>query len=58
MRKVLGMSQTDYAKTVLKVSPRILIDFERGKGNPTLATLQKIVAPFGLEVGFIKKYKS
>jgi DNA-binding XRE family transcriptional regulator len=58
MRKVVGMSQIDYAKKVLKISPRILIDFERGKGNPTLATLQKIAAPFGLEVGFMRREKS
>lgn len=49
MRKVAGKSQADYAKLV-GVSPRVLIDFERGVGNPTLQTLKKILAPFGLEL--------
>jgi transcriptional regulator with XRE-family HTH domain len=54
MRKILGLSQREYAKRVLKISPRVLIDFERGAGNPTLATLLKIAAPFGLRVGFVR----
>jgi DNA-binding XRE family transcriptional regulator len=49
MRKVAGKSQADYAKLV-GVSPRSLIDFERGIGNPTIGTLQKILAPFGFEL--------
>lgn len=54
MRRILGMSQTTYAQRVLKISPRVLIDFERGIGNPTLNTLRRIAAPFGLEVGFVR----
>ena len=50
MRKIAGRSQIAYAKLV-GVSPRILIELERGIGNPTLATLTKILAPFDLEVG-------
>jgi DNA-binding XRE family transcriptional regulator len=50
MRKIAGRSQADYAKLV-GVSPRILIEFERGIGNPTIKTLAKILAPFDLEVG-------
>ncbi|HVH44927.1 MAG TPA: helix-turn-helix transcriptional regulator [Labilithrix sp.] len=50
MRKVAGRSQADYAKLV-GVSPRILIELERGIGNPTIKTLAKILAPFDLEVG-------
>jgi transcriptional regulator with XRE-family HTH domain len=49
MRKVAGKSQTEYAKLV-GVSPRVLIDFERKVGNPTLATLEKLLRPFGLEL--------
>jgi transcriptional regulator with XRE-family HTH domain len=49
MRKIAARSQADYAKLV-GVSPRVLIDFERGVGNPTLATLEKLLAPFGLEL--------
>lgn len=50
MRKIAGRSQADYARLV-GVSPRILIELERGIGNPTLKTLAKLLAPFDLEVG-------
>ena len=49
MRRVIGMSQPEYARLV-GVAPRVVIDFERGVGNPTLKTLQKFGKPFGLEV--------
>ena len=49
MRKVAGRSQAAYA-TLVGVSPRVLIEFERGIGNPTMKTLQKLLAPFGLEL--------
>jgi transcriptional regulator with XRE-family HTH domain len=49
MRKVAGKSQADYARLV-GVSPRVLIDFERGVGKPSLRTLEKLLAPFGLEL--------
>jgi transcriptional regulator with XRE-family HTH domain len=58
MRQVLGLSQAAYATRVLKISPRVLIDFERGVGNPTLETLRKIGSPFGLEVGFVRRGKT
>jgi transcriptional regulator with XRE-family HTH domain len=58
MRQILGLSQAAYATKVLKISPRVLIDFERGVGNPTLETLQKIGSPFGLEVGFVRRARS
>ena len=45
MRKVLGMTQRDYAQKIAGVSPRILSEFENGSGNPTLATLEKIASP-------------
>ncbi len=53
MRKILGMTQKDYAKKIARVSPRILSGFENGSGNPTLATLEKIASPFGLKVTFL-----
>ncbi|MBW2203690.1 MAG: helix-turn-helix transcriptional regulator [Deltaproteobacteria bacterium] len=53
MRKILGMTQKEYAKKVADISPRILSEFENGTGNPTLATLQKMASPFGLEVTFL-----
>jgi DNA-binding XRE family transcriptional regulator len=49
MRKIAGRSQAEYARMV-GVSPRVLIEFERGIGNPTIKTLEKIFAPFGLEL--------
>lgn len=53
MRKILGMNQKDYARKVAGISPRILSEFERGSGNPTLATLEKIASPFGLKITFL-----
>ena len=49
MRKIAGRSQAEYARLV-GISPRVLIEFERGLGNPTMKTLQKLLAPFGLEL--------
>jgi DNA-binding XRE family transcriptional regulator len=53
MRRILGMSQKTYAVRVAGISPRILAEFENGSGNPTLATLEKIAAPFGMKVTFL-----
>lgn len=53
MRKILGMTQKEYAQKVAGISPRILMEFERGPGNPTLATLEKIALPFGLKITFL-----
>jgi len=36
MRKILGMSQKEYARKVVGISPRILSELESGSGNPTL----------------------
>ncbi len=49
MRKIAGKTQPEYARFV-GVSPRVLIDFERGVGNPTLRTIEKLLAPFNLEL--------
>ncbi len=53
MRKILGMSQKEYARKIASISPRILSEFENGSGNPTLATLEKIARPFGLKITFL-----
>jgi transcriptional regulator with XRE-family HTH domain len=53
MRKIIGLTQADYAKKVAKISPRILSEFENGAGNPTIDTLEKIGKPFGLTVSFL-----
>lgn len=52
MRAIVGMTQPEYAKFV-GVAPRIIIDLERGIGNPTFETLQKIGKPFRLNVAFV-----
>lgn len=57
MRKVVGMTQKEYAEKVLKIYPRVLMDIERDAGNPTLETLEKIAAPFGLTVGFVRRQR-
>jgi len=49
MRAIVGMTQPEYAKFV-GIAPRIIIDLERGVGNPTLETLRKIGKPFRLDI--------
>ena len=58
MRKIVGMTQREYAEKILKIFPRVLMEVEREKGNPTLETLTKIGAPFGLQVSFVVKRRS
>jgi DNA-binding XRE family transcriptional regulator len=54
MRKISGKTQPEYAK-LIRIAPRVLIDLERGVGNPTLNTLSKIGKVFGLVVSFKRK---
>lgn len=54
MRKSISLTQTEYAK-LAGVAPRVLMDLERGAGNPTLKTLEKLAAPFGLRVGLLHR---
>lgn len=56
MRKVLKMTQPEYAK-LIGIAPRIIIDLERGIGNPTLKTLEKIGRPFRLNIHFQREQK-
>jgi DNA-binding XRE family transcriptional regulator len=55
MRKIVGLTQSEYADKVLKIYPRVLMDVEKDRGNPTLETLEKIARPFGLKVGFVRE---
>ncbi len=57
LRKSMGLAQADFAKKI-GIAPRVLIDFERGQGNPTLSTLQKIGAPLGFEITFRRKLRA
>lgn len=51
MRKIVGMTQTEYAR-LIGIAPRVLMDIERGNANPRLDTLEKLAKPFGLGIGF------
>ncbi|WP_372473687.1 helix-turn-helix domain-containing protein [Capnocytophaga sp. ARDL2] len=53
-RKVLNITQEDLAE-IAGVGLRTLRQFESGKGNPTLQTLEKICTTLGLEIKFEMK---
>lgn len=53
MRRLTGLTQTEYAERVAHVFPRVLMDIERGTANPTLETLERIAKPWGWKVGFV-----
>ena len=55
MRKILGMNRREYAEKILKIGFETLQDVETGKGNPTLKSLRAIGAPWGLDIGFVRK---
>lgn len=55
MRNIVGMSQKDYARRIVGISPRVLAEIERDVANPTVETLNKIGRPFGYEIGFVHK---
>jgi len=55
MRKITGITQTEFAGKILKIYPRVLMELERDRGNPTLETLEKVAKPFGLKVGVVVK---
>ena len=52
IRKSLRLTIADMAK-LTSVSERFLQDTEAGRGNPSLATAQKVLAPFGLQLGVV-----
>lgn len=53
-RKMLGMNQREFAKFV-EVSPRIIMAFEQGTGNPTIATVEKMFKGSGLQLTLGRK---
>lgn len=55
MRDIVGLTQKEYAEKVLKIYPRVLMEIEKDRGNPTLETLEKLARPFGLRVGFVRR---
>lgn len=50
-RKTLSLSQLDLAE-MAEVSLATVKDIERGKGNPSLATVNKIIEILGMEMIF------
>jgi transcriptional regulator with XRE-family HTH domain len=56
MRRLARMTQVEFAAH-RGLSLKVIKDVERGVGNPTLATLNKIGEIFGLEVAFVRKDK-
>ena len=50
-RKTLSSSQLDLAE-MAEVSLATVKDIERGKGNPSLATVNKIIEVLGMEIIF------
>ena len=50
-RSTLGLSQLDLAE-MAEVSLATIKDIERGKGNPSLATINKIIDVLGLEIEY------
>lgn len=54
MRMALGLSQERFAG-ILKLTKRQISEIERGKANPTAATLGRIGRLFGFELGFVTR---
>ena len=50
----LGISQVDLAE-IAEVSLATVKDLERGKGNPSLSTLEKIADTLGMEIKMEQK---
>lgn len=56
MRKISRLTQAEFA-THLGVSAKVIKEVERGIGNPTAGTLNRIGQFFGLEVAFVRSEK-
>lgn len=54
LRASVDLTQEEFARN-FKLTRIQVSELERGKGNPTVSTLKKIAAPFGLEVGFVAR---
>lgn len=50
-REKLGLTQQDLAE-MARVGVATIKDIERGKGNPSLGTVHKILDVLGLEIGY------
>jgi transcriptional regulator with XRE-family HTH domain len=54
MRLITRKSQAEYAR-FCGVAPRVLADLEAGKGSPRVETLDKLLRPFGFQIGVVAK---
>jgi transcriptional regulator with XRE-family HTH domain len=54
MRLITRKSQAEYAR-FCGVAPRVLADLEAGKGSPRMETLDKLLRPFGFQIGVVSK---
>jgi transcriptional regulator with XRE-family HTH domain len=54
MRLIARKSQAEYAR-MCGGAPRVLTNIEGGIGSPTVETLEKLVRPFGFQVGVVMK---
>ncbi|MBK6580969.1 MAG: helix-turn-helix transcriptional regulator [Sandaracinaceae bacterium] len=54
MRQVTGMTQGEFAEKVAGVSRLTIAQIERGEGNPTVETLERVGSAFGLRLGFVR----
>jgi transcriptional regulator with XRE-family HTH domain len=54
MRLITRKSQAEFAR-FCDVAPRVLADLEAGKGSPRVETLDKLLRPFGFQVGVVAK---
>lgn len=50
-RKILNINQQDLSE-ISGVSLATIKDIERGQGNPSLETVQKILAVLGMEINY------
>lgn len=57
LRKLSGMTQDEAAHAASKMATRNYQDLEYGKGNPTLETLEDVVAAFGSHIGALFGYE-
>jgi XRE family transcriptional regulator, regulator of sulfur utilization len=54
VRTRLHLTQPEFAK-LTKVAVRTLMEIEAGRGNPSLATSDKLLSPMGLKLGVVPR---
>ena len=52
LRGGLRFTLSEYSR-LTGVSARVIQDIEQGRGNPTLGTVEKLLAPFGLKLAVV-----